>query len=96
MKNVKEKSANLIPLLEGTVIEATVLDGGHSLFLYEGWGNQIKSIYKSRNIRTLIKTFNAGEKYRKQNLILPATIDASKSSCERHPEHDTHAESLFF
>jgi hypothetical protein len=31
MKNAKEKSVNLIPLLEGSVIEATVLDGGHSL-----------------------------------------------------------------
>lgn len=27
----KEKDVNLIPLLEGSVIEATVFDGGHSL-----------------------------------------------------------------
>ena len=31
MKNAKEKSVSLIPLLEGSVIEATVFDGGRSL-----------------------------------------------------------------
>ena len=31
MKNAKEKSVILIPLLEGSDIEATVFDGGHSL-----------------------------------------------------------------
>ena len=30
MKIEKEKDVNLIPLLEGSVIEATVFDGGHS------------------------------------------------------------------
>jgi len=33
MKKEKEKNVNLIPLLEGSVIEATVSDGGHSLLL---------------------------------------------------------------
>jgi hypothetical protein len=32
MKKEKAKNVNLIPLLEGSVIEATVSDGGHSLF----------------------------------------------------------------
>ena len=41
MKNVKEKSVNLIPLLEASVIEATVLDGGHSL---QGIGMSIMMI----------------------------------------------------
>ena len=33
MKIEKEMNVNLIPLLEGSVIEATVFDGGHSQVL---------------------------------------------------------------